>query len=103
MEGCLLVDTHIEESLKLYIEPNQVPINKGRCQRLVGRLMYLAYTRPDLTYALSAISQYMHNLGEQHMNAVVCILKHLKSTLGKGILFIEHANYQSVDAYTNAD
>ena len=32
--------------------------------------MYLAHTRPDLTYALSVVSQYMHNPGEQHMKEV---------------------------------
>ena len=30
--------------------------------------MYLAHTRPDLAYALSIVSQFMHNPGEQHMN-----------------------------------
>ena len=39
-----------------------MPVDKGRYQRLVGRLMYLAHTRPDLAYALSIVSQFMHNL-----------------------------------------
>ncbi|KAL6332726.1 hypothetical protein AAG906_014631 [Vitis piasezkii] len=60
MSGCQPIDTPIEEGLKL-------------C-RLVGRLMYLAHTRPDLAYALSVVSQYMHNPIEQHMNAVMRIL-----------------------------
>ncbi|RVW33186.1 Retrovirus-related Pol polyprotein from transposon RE1 [Vitis vinifera] len=74
MSGCQPVNTPIEEGLKLCVEPNQVSTDKGRYQRLVGRLMYLAYTRPDLAYALSVVSQYMHNPGEQHMNAVMRIL-----------------------------
>ncbi|WJZ94878.1 hypothetical protein VitviT2T_013701 [Vitis vinifera] len=53
MSGCQLVDTPIEECLKLCVEPNQVSTDKGRYQRLVGKLMYLAHTRPDLVYALS--------------------------------------------------
>ncbi|RVW22108.1 Retrovirus-related Pol polyprotein from transposon RE1 [Vitis vinifera] len=71
MSGCQPVNTPIEEGLKLCVEPNQVSTDKGRYQRLVGRLMYLAHTRPDLAYALSVVSQYMHNPGEQHMNAVM--------------------------------
>ena len=47
--------------------------------------MYLAHTRPDLAYALSLVSHYTHNLGEQHMNAVMCILRYLKNAPGKGI------------------
>ncbi|RVX07465.1 Retrovirus-related Pol polyprotein from transposon RE1 [Vitis vinifera] len=74
MSGCQPVNTPIEKGLKLCVEPNQVSTDKGRYQRLVGRLMYLAHTRPDLAYALSVVSQYMHNPREQHMNAVMRIL-----------------------------
>ncbi|RVW43274.1 Retrovirus-related Pol polyprotein from transposon RE1 [Vitis vinifera] len=42
-----------EEGLKLCVESNQVSTDKGRYQRLVGKLMYLAHTRPDLAYALT--------------------------------------------------
>jgi len=65
--------------------------------------MYLAHTRPDLAYALSIVSQFMHNPGEQHMNAVMRILRYLKSAPGKGILFTKNEDYQSVDAYTDVD
>ena len=78
-------------------------IDKGRYQRLVGRLIYLAHTRPDLAYALSIVSQFMHNPGEQHVNAVMRILRYLKSSSGKGILFTKNVDYQSVDAYSDDD
>ena len=64
MSGCQPVDTPIEGGMKLWVEPNYIPNDKGRYQRLVGRLLYLAHTRPDLTYALSVMSQYMRNPGE---------------------------------------
>ncbi|RVW78573.1 Retrovirus-related Pol polyprotein from transposon TNT 1-94 [Vitis vinifera] len=103
MSGCQPVNTPIEEGLKLCVEPNQVSTDKGRYQRLVGRLMYLAHTRPDLAYALSVVSQYMHNPGEQHMNAVMRILRYLKNAPGKGILFAKNVNHQSIEVYTDAD
>ncbi|RVW18591.1 Retrovirus-related Pol polyprotein from transposon RE1 [Vitis vinifera] len=53
MSRCQPIDTPIEEGLKLCVKPNQVSTDKGRYQRLVGRLMYLAHTRPNLAYALS--------------------------------------------------
>ncbi|RVW82799.1 Copia protein [Vitis vinifera] len=40
MSGCQPVNTPIEESLKLCVEPNQVSTDKGRYQRLVGRLIH---------------------------------------------------------------
>ncbi|KAK3003662.1 hypothetical protein RJ639_020169 [Escallonia herrerae] len=94
MLACQPVDTPVEEGLKLRIESNQVPVDKGRYQKLVGRLMYLAHTRPDLAYALSIVSQYMHNPGEQHMNAVLRILRYLKSAPGQGILFTKNEDHQ---------
>jgi len=103
MEGCHPATTRLEEGLKLCLDSNQVPVNKGRYQRLVGRLMYLAHTRPDLTYALSVVSQYMHNPGEKHMNVVMHILRYLKSAPGRGILFTKHIDYQGIKVYTNAD
>ncbi|RVX20811.1 Retrovirus-related Pol polyprotein from transposon RE1 [Vitis vinifera] len=103
MSGCQPVNTPIEEGLKLCVEPNQVSTDKRRYQRLVGRLMYLAHTRPDLAYALSVVSQYMHNPREQHMNAVIRILKYLKNAPGKGILFAKNVDHQSIKVYTDAD
>ena len=103
MSACQPADTPVEEGLKLCVETNQVPVNKGRYQRLIGRLMYLAHTRPDLAYALSIVSQFMHNNGEQHMNAVMRILRYLKSAPRKGILFTKNVDCQSVDAYSDAD
>ena len=103
MSGCQPVNTLIEESLKLCVELNQVSTDKERYQRFVGRLMYLVHTRLDLAYALSVVSQYMHNPGEQHMNAVMCILRYLKNAPGKGILFTKNVDHQSIEVCTDAD
>ena len=59
--------------------------------------MYLAHTRPDLAYALSVVSQYMHNPGEQHINVVMRILRYLKNAPGKGILFAKNVDHQSIE------
>ena len=73
MTACEPIDTPVEEGLKLCVEANQVPIERGRYWRLVVRLMYLAHTKLDLAYALSIVNQFMHNPGEQHMNVVMHI------------------------------
>ncbi|RVX03817.1 Retrovirus-related Pol polyprotein from transposon RE1 [Vitis vinifera] len=49
------------------------------------------------------VSQYMHNPGEQHMNAVMRILRYLKNAPRKGILFTKNVNHQSIEVYTDAD
>ena len=78
-------------------------MDKGIYQRLIGKIMYLAHMSPDLTYALSVVSQFMHNLGEQHMNVVICIMRYLKSVLRNGILFYKNTNKQNIEVYTDVD
>ena len=67
-------------------------MNKERCQRLVGKLIYLTHARPDLLYAISIVSQFIHNLSDQHMNVVNYIPAYMKSSLSKGIMFSKHGH-----------
>lgn len=102
MLACSPISTYMEENLKLGMDPNQVLANKECCQRLVGRLVYLAHTKPDLAYVLSVVSQSMHSPSEEHTNVIICILHYLKLSLGKGIMFTKEANLD-IEGYTDAD
>ncbi|PRQ19007.1 putative RNA-directed DNA polymerase [Rosa chinensis] len=97
------VDTPIEQNHCLAEYPNQVPTDRARYQRLVGRLIYLAHTRPDVAYAVSVVSQFMHNPSESHMDAVMRILKYLTSAPGRGVMFSKHNNILEVCGFTDAD
>lgn len=55
--------------------------------RLVGRVIYFSFTRPDIAYVVSVVSQFMHSPRESHLEAAYRILRYLKFTLRKGILF----------------
>ena len=56
-------------------------------QRLVRKLIYLSHTRPGIAYVVGVVSQFMHLPHESHMEAIYRILRYLKSTPNKGILF----------------
>ncbi|RVW42603.1 Retrovirus-related Pol polyprotein from transposon TNT 1-94 [Vitis vinifera] len=99
---CKPVDTPIVQNHKLGIYPNQKPTDKGRYQRLVGKLIYLSHTRPDIAYAVSVVSQFMHCPSEEHMEAVIRILRYLKSSPRKGLMFSKN-DHVRVDGYTDAD
>lgn len=88
MLACKPVETPIEQNHKLGEYPGDVPTNKERYQRLIGRLIYLSHTRPDIAYVVSVVSRFMHAPSERHMNAVVRIIKYLKNAPGKGIMFL---------------
>ena len=60
------------------------------------------HTSPDIAFAVSMVSQFMHALGLAHFDAVYRILRHLKGTLGKRILLKEH-DHLNVEVYTYAD
>ncbi|KAL6277717.1 hypothetical protein ACE6H2_021318 [Prunus campanulata] len=102
MLGCKPADTPIEQNHNLQENPGDVPTNKERYQRLVGRLIYLSHTRPDIAYAVSVVSQFMHAPSERHMDAVNRILRYLKSTPGKGIIFTKNESL-TIEGYTDAD
>ncbi|XP_068338973.1 uncharacterized mitochondrial protein AtMg00810-like [Pyrus communis] len=51
MLGCKPADTPIVEKHYLGIHPNQEPVDRGRYQRLMGRLIYLSHTHPNISYA----------------------------------------------------
>jgi len=56
-------------------------------RRLVGRLIYLTITRPDLVYTLHILSQFVQAPREEHMDAARWVLRYLKKkTAGFGIL-----------------
>ena len=102
MLDCKPVDTPVVQNLKLGEFPTQVPANKERYQRLVGKLIYLSHTRPDIAYAVSLVSQFMHTPSEQHMEAVFRILRYLKGAPGRGIYFKRNGHLR-VEGYTDSD
>ncbi|XP_058075568.1 uncharacterized mitochondrial protein AtMg00810-like [Magnolia sinica] len=103
MLECKPADTPMVQNHKLGEYPDQVPTDKGRYQRLVGKLIYLSHTRPDIAYAVSVVSQFMHNPSKSHMEAVIRILRYLKSSPGKGLMFSKHNSQSMVYGYTDAD
>ena len=83
MIGCKLVETLIEPNLKLGLEGGK-EVNKEWYQRLVGKLIYLAHTSPNITFTVSVVSQFMHSPKERHLKAVYRLLRYLKTLLGEG-------------------
>lgn len=102
MLGCKPASTPMDSNKKIDSEIDKTPVDRGRYQRLVGRLIYLSHTRPDIGFPVSVVSQYMNNPTEEHMKAVTRILRYLKMTPGKGLLFKKSDN-REVKVYTDAD
>ena len=100
--GCKAVENPIEANLKLYPTKIENVINRERFQNLVGKLIYLSHTHPDIAFVVSMVSQFMHSPGQEHFDAAYKILRYLKGTPGKGLMFRKQDNLQ-IEVYTNAD
>jgi len=100
MLGCKPIDTLIEHNHKNFHCSYATSVDRGRYQRLVGKLIYLSHTRPNIAYAVNVVSQFMHDPKNPHMDAVEQILRYLQSTPGKGLLFSNHGHLK-VEGYTD--
>ena len=85
--------TPIDPNMKLGRAKEDVAVDREIYERLVGKLIYLSYIRPDISYAVSIINQFMHNLKEIQLQATYRVLQFLFKGNGGAIL----------EAYTNAD
>ena len=57
-----------------------------RYRRLVGKLNYLIITRPDISFPVSVVSQFLQSPCDSHWDAIVRILRYIKGTPGQGVL-----------------
>ena len=102
MLGCKPAETPIEPNVKLQPTKAKNVKDWDRYQRLVGRLIYLSHTRPDIAFLVSMVSQFMHAPRPEHFEVVYRILRYLKETPGRGLLF-KSRGYLQIETYTNAD
>ena len=84
MLNCKSIDTPMDQNKKNKVGTH---VDRGRYQWLVGKFIYLSHTRPDIAFAVSVVSQYMHAPCEEHLKAMSQIFRYLKITLGKGLFF----------------
>ncbi|KAJ0588916.1 putative RNA-directed DNA polymerase [Helianthus annuus] len=76
----------IEPNLKLDKGEDDPRVDANSYRRMVGRLLYLQATRPDIAYALNVLSQFVADPRQKHLEAANRVLTYLKATPGQGIL-----------------
>ncbi|CAM8991569.1 unnamed protein product [Rhodiola kirilowii] len=71
-------------------------------KQLIGSLMYITVSRPDLMFAVSKLSRYMAMPSEQHMHAAKKVLRYLKGTTSLGLLY-KKGDEKELIAFTDSD
>ena len=104
MENCKPVSTPVEANEKFVkLSDNEEPIDIPLYQAAVGSLNYAAIaTRPDLSVAVSMVSQFMKNPSKDHWVGIKRIFRYIKGTLGFGLRF-NHSNSFELYGYCDAD
>jgi hypothetical protein len=69
---------------------------------IVGSLIYMTITRPNLSYAVGVVSQFMQTPRKPHLDAVRRILRYIKHTLQCGI-FYEAKSQLQIHGYMDVD
>jgi len=81
---------------------DQLLSDPGEYQRLIGRLLYLTITRPDIAFVVQCLSQYMHSPKVSHMVAAARVVKYVKQSPGLGVFMSACADI-NLTAYCDAD
>ncbi|GJS88300.1 putative RNA-directed DNA polymerase [Tanacetum coccineum] len=102
MTGCRPSTFPMEQNLKLDKCDKAACVDGNQYRRLIGKLLYLQATRPDITYAVNILSQFVSDPRQPHMDAANRVLCYLKGTPGQGIL-IPRDGGTNLLAYCDSD
>ncbi|GJV29938.1 retrovirus-related pol polyprotein from transposon TNT 1-94 [Tanacetum coccineum] len=95
-------DTPLVEKNKLDEDIQGIPVDATLYHGMIGSLMYLTSSRPDLIYAVCLCARYQEKPTEKHLNAVKRIFRYLKGTINMGIWYSKDTD-MSLTAYADAD
>ena len=104
MLGSKPVFTPIDYAVRLH-QQSGTPLDDTTAssyRRLIGRLIYLTNTRPDITFAMQHLSQFVAHPSSAHQQAAYRILRYLKAAPGSGIFFSASSILQ-LKAFSDSD
>ena len=97
-----IVDTPIKYNNRLNTHDGEPLPDATLYRQLVGSLVYLIVTRPDISYAVHLVSQFMAAPRSLHYAVVLRILRYLKDTLFHGLHFSSQS-LLTLQAYSDVD
>ncbi|XP_015165095.1 uncharacterized mitochondrial protein AtMg00810-like [Solanum tuberosum] len=81
---------------------NEPLADQSAYQKLIGKLLYLNMTRPDISFSVQTLSQFLHQPKKSHMDAALRVVKYIKRQPGQGILLSSKCSNEII-AYCDAD
>nr|GFB42527.1 copia protein [Tanacetum cinerariifolium] len=102
MDSCDLVDTPMVDRLKLDEDLLGTPVDQTRFRSMVGSLMYLTASRPDLVFVVCMCARYQAKPIKKHLEALKRVFWYLKRTINWGLWYPKDTT-MALTAYADAD
>jgi len=87
MTGCKPISIPLEQNAKLSADEGDLVEDTIMYRCIMGSLIYMTITGPDLNYAIGVVSQFMQTPRKPHLDAMKRILRYIKHTLQCGIFY----------------
>ena len=102
MDNCKSMSTPMCQKGKLCKDNGTTKVNESEYRSLVGCLMYLTTTRPDIMYVVSVLSRFMNCANESHLRAAKRVLRYVKGTVSFGVKFFLIPSFE-LQGYFDSD
>jgi hypothetical protein len=102
LTGCKPTSTPIDPSTKLLIDDGELHSDPTLYRRLIGRLLYLTNTRPNLSFIVQQLSQFVSAPRHPHMMVAMCIIRYLKGAPALGLFYPSKSDCR-VQAFSDSD
>ena len=100
MLGCKSESTPVDQTPYFWDNSSKSFDDVSQYRRLVGKLIYLTVTRPDISYAIRLLTQFVHEPRLVHWRSAFDVLAYIKAP-GKGLIYKKHGHLQ-VEAYLDS-
>nr|GEW44519.1 hypothetical protein [Tanacetum cinerariifolium] len=90
------------EQAKLKLNLVGKPVDHTDYQSMIGSLMYVTLSRPDIMFATCMCARYQVNPNEPYVSAVKRIFRYLKGTINLGLWYPKDSGFD-LTAYSDAD
>ncbi|GJV97284.1 retrovirus-related pol polyprotein from transposon TNT 1-94, partial [Tanacetum coccineum] len=102
MNKCDSIGTPMTTKPKLDADLSGTPINQTKYRSMIGSLMYLTSSRPDLVQAVCYYARYQARPIEKHLKEVKMIFRYLKGTINMGLWYPKNSGFE-LTAFSDAD
>jgi hypothetical protein len=99
---CKAMNTPMETNLKLLVDTLSKLVNATLYRQIIGSLMYLRNTRPDICFVVNTLSQYLVEPRRVHLVATKHVMRYLKGTLDYGLCYTGDHDFR-LCGYTDLD